>query len=131
MEVILLDKVQKNQPITDDGIKLLKSKGLVEGRKPNFYISAKLAEITGKKTLYTKNKGFDKDYYQDLILKHIQNHNYATRFEIDELLFNILPDHKNEKQRKIFISNIIREMAGSLIENIGSRTKPKWVLLKN
>ena len=48
-----------------------------------------------------------------------------------ELLFNILPDHKNEKQRKIFISNIIREIAGSLIENIGSRTKPKWVLLKN
>ena len=68
---------------------------------------------------------------QDLILKHILNHNYATRFEIDELLFNILPDHKNEKQRKISISNIIREMAGSLIENIGSRTKPKWVLLKN
>jgi ATP-dependent DNA helicase RecG len=129
-EVILLDKIQKKQSITDEGAKLLKSKGLIEGRKPNYYISAKLAEMTGQKASYTKNKGFDKEYYQDLIVKHIKNHNYASRIEIDELLFNILPDHKNEKQRKIYINNIISEMAGTLIENIGSRTKSKWILLK-
>ncbi len=34
--------------------------------------------------------------------------------EIDELLFNILPDHKNEKQRKIYINNIISDGEHSL-----------------
>ena len=56
--------------ITDDGIKLLKSKGLIEGRKPNFYISAKLAEITGQKALYTKNKGLNKEVYKEFIIQH-------------------------------------------------------------
>ena len=109
-KLILLDKIQKKQSITDEGAKLLKSKGLIEGRKPNYYISEKLAEITRQKASYTMNKGFDKEYYQNLIVKHIKNHNYASRLEIDELLLNILPNHKNEKQREIYINIIISEM---------------------
>ena len=37
---VLLDKVQKGKPITDDAIKLLRKKGLIEGRKPhlNHYV---------------------------------------------------------------------------------------------
>ena len=130
-EVILLDKVQKKQKITDDGAKLLKKKELIEGRKPDYYISAKLAELTGQKANYTKNKGLDKDVYKGFILKHIENHGFATREEINSILFANLPNYKNEKQRKIYINNLIQEMAGSTIMNIGSRIKSKWVLMKN
>jgi ATP-dependent DNA helicase RecG len=130
-EVILLDKVQKKQAITDDGAKLLKKKKLIEGRKPDYYISAKLAELTGQKANYTKNKGLDKEVYKGFIIKHIENHGFATREEIDDILFTNLPDYKNEKQRKIYINNLIQEMAGSTIENVGSRIKPKWVIVKN
>lgn len=129
-EVILLDKVQKKQEIKDDGAKLLKKKELIEGRKPNYYISAKLAELTGQKANYTKNKGLDKEVYKGFIIKHIENHSFATREEIDAILFSNLPDYKTEKQRKIYINNLIQEMAGNTIENVGSRTQPKWILLK-
>lgn len=130
-EVILLDKVQKKQDITDDGIKLLKKKELIEGRKPNYYISAKLAELTGQKVNYTKNKGLDKDIYKGFVIKHIENHGFVTREEINSILFTNLPDYKNEKQRAIYINNLIQEMAGNSIENIGSRIKSKWILIKN
>ena len=128
-EVILLDKVQKNQLITDEGAKLLKKKGLIEGRKPNYYVSAKLAELTGQKANYTKNKGLDKGMYKGFILQHIKNYGFATREEINTLLLDKLPIYKNDKQRIIYINNLIQEMAGDSIENIGSRIKSKWVLL--
>lgn len=130
-EVILLDKVQKSLSISDDAAKLLKKKGLIEGRKPNYYISASIAELTGQKASYTKNKGLDKDVYKGFILQHIKNHGFATREEIDSILFANLPDYKNEKQRKIYINNLIQEMAATTIENVGSRIKPKWIMTKN
>jgi ATP-dependent DNA helicase RecG len=130
-EVILLDKVQKKLKITDDGAKLLKKKGLIEGRKPDYYISAKLAELTGKKADYTKNKGLDKEVYKEFVLKHIENHGFATREEIDDLLLDKLPDYMTEKQRKKKVHNLLQEMSGISIINNGSRAKSKWVLLKN
>ncbi|PWA05685.1 RNA-binding domain-containing protein [Flavobacterium psychrotolerans] len=128
-EVILLDKIQKKQEITDEGAKLLKKKGLIEGRKPNYYISAKLAEITNQKASYTKSKGLDKDVYKGFILQHIKNHGFATREEIDDLLLAQLPDYMTEKQRKKKVHNILQEMSGNTIINSGSRAKSKWVLV--
>ncbi|TRX11703.1 transcriptional regulator [Flavobacterium gawalongense] len=129
-EVILLDKVQKDLDINDDAAKLLKKKGLIEGRKPNYYISASIAELTGQKASYTKNKGLDKDVYKGFILQHIKNHGFATREEIDTLLLSNLPDYMTEKQRKKKIHNLLQEMSGVSIVNNGSRAKSKWVLLK-
>lgn len=128
-EVILLDKVQKNLPISDDGAKLLRNKQLIEGRKPNYYISVKIAEITNQKAEYTRNKGLDKEVYKGLILKHIENHGYALREEIDALILNHLPAYMDEKQRKKRIENILQELKYSgLIINSGSRGKSKWIM---
>lgn len=127
-EVILLDKIQKSMDITDDAAKLLKSKGLIEGRKPNYYISVKIAEMTNQKVEYTRNKGLDKEVYKVFILKLIENHNSATREEIDSLLLNQLPSYMDDKQRKKKIENILQEMKkDNLIFNIGNRGKSKWV----
>ena len=130
-EVILLDKIQKNMPITDEAAKLLKSKGLVEGRKPNYYISVMIAEITNQKADYTRNKGLNKEVLKSLILQHISNHTFASREEIDSLLLEQLPAYMNEKQRKKKIENILQEIKNSgLITNVGSRGKSKWILNK-
>ena len=127
-EVILLDKIQKNMAITDDAAKLLKNKGLIEGRKPNYYISVKIAEMTNQKAEYTRNKGLDKEVYKVFILKLIENHNSATREEIDSLLLNQLPAFMNDKQRKKKIENILQEMKNdNLIFNAGNRGKSRWV----
>ena len=121
-EVILLDKVQKNQEITEDAVKLLKKKCLIEGRKPNYYISAEIAEITDQKALYTKNKGLNKEFYKELILQHIKNHGSSTREEINELLLDKFPTYMSEVQRKTKIHNLMSEMTDK-IQNEGNKAK--------
>ena len=59
-EVILLDKVQKNKPISTQAAKVLRKKGLIEGRKPNYYLAADIAKITDEKANYIKNRGFQR-----------------------------------------------------------------------
>lgn len=130
-EVVLLDKVQKKLEITDEAAKLLKKKALIEGRKPNFFISVKIAELTNQKASYTKNKGLAKETYKGFILQHIKNHGFATRDEIDELLIKNLPSYMNDKQRKRKVDNLLQEMSGVSIINKGSNTKSRWELLNN
>jgi len=130
VDVIYLDRVAKNYPITDESIKELKSKGLIEGRKPNLFISAKVAETIGEKAEYSKNKGFDKQYYLDFILKAISDHGSMTRSEIDSLLWKKLPDYMDDGKKKIKINNLINELSNKLkkICNSGSNASPKWEL---
>ena len=130
-DAVLLDKVQKSLPINDEAARKLKQKGFIEGRKPNYFISAQIAKITDKKAQYTRNKGLDTDLLKSFILKHIDIHGYATRKEIDELLMDKLPDYMDEKQCKKRIENILQQMKRNSIKNMGTRTNPKWVRISN
>ena len=129
-EIIMLDKVQKKQPLTEYEEKHLKCKKLIEGRKPNFYIGIKVAEKTGQKASYSKNKAFDKSYYLDLVEKAIREHKSMSRKDIDDLLWNKLPEWMNEKQKKVKINNLLSELRRSQkIENQGTYKESKWVLI--
>ena len=128
-EIILLDKVQKKQPITPEGVQLLKSKKLIEGRKPNFFIGIDVAQKTGQKAEYTTNKAFDKQYYFDLILRAIRQHEFVTRSDIDKLLWKKLPDWMDEHQKKNKINNIISELKKKkVIKNTGAFKLSQWRL---
>lgn len=130
-EIMALDKVQRHRPLDADEEGLLKEKGLIEGRKPNFYIAQPIAEKTGQKASYSKNKAFDKQYYLDLICKAIKEHGSLTRKDIDELLWKKLPDWMDDKQRKNRVTNLITELRqNNRIENRGTFKESKWVLLK-
>lgn len=127
---MMLDKVQKKQMLTEFEEKHLKSKKLIEGRKPNYYIGLKVAEKTGQKAAYSKNRAFDKSYYLDLIEKAIREHKSLERSDVDELLWNKLPDWMYEKQKKIKINNLLSELRKKYkIVNKGTDTKPKWVIV--
>lgn len=129
-EIIALDKVQKRQPLDDSEEKLLKGKGLIEGRKPNFYIAQAVAQKTGQKASYSKNRAFDKQYYLDLICKAVGEHGSMSRKDIDELLWNKLPDWMNDKQRKIKVGNLVAELRRQKkVINLGSDTRPSWSLI--
>lgn len=130
-EIMMLDKVQKKLELTEFEEKHLKGKKLIEGRKPNYYIGIKVAQKTGQKAAYSKNKAFDKSYYLDLIEKAIREHKSLERNEIDELLWNKLPEWMDEKQKKNKIGNLLSELRmKERIENTGSFSKPKWSLKK-
>jgi len=131
-EIMALDKVQKRQPLDDSEEKLLKAKELIEGRKPNFYIAKSVAQKTDQKASYSKNSAFDKQYYLDFICKAIGEHGSMARKDIDELLWNKLPDWMTEKQRKIRVANLLSELRRrNKIINKGSDTQSSWVLVTN
>lgn len=127
-EIILLDKVQKKRPLSASEEKYLKTKRLIEGRKPNYYIGLKVAQNTGQKAAYSKNSGFDKKYYLDLILKAIKEHKSVSRRDVDELLWKKLPDWMDESQKKNKIKNLLTELRKlGKIKNIGTLKDPIWV----
>ncbi|WP_133166377.1 hypothetical protein [Sphingobacterium haloxyli] len=51
-EIIMLDKVQKKRALTPSEEKHLKTKKLIEGRKPNYYIGVKVAQTIGQKAAH-------------------------------------------------------------------------------
>lgn len=130
-EIIMLDKVQKKKELSVFEEKLLKNKKLIEGRKPNYFIGLKVAQKTNQKAAYSKNKGFDKSYYLDLIAKAIKEHKVLNRKEIDELLWVKLPDWMTDKQKKSKVGNLLSELRKSeIIYNNGTFSNPEWSLKK-
>jgi ATP-dependent DNA helicase RecG len=128
-QVLLLDRIQKKQPITEAAARILKKEELIEGRKPNYFVGLKIARETGQKAVYSKNKAFDKKYYLDLILKSITQHGSLSRADINDLLWNKLPDIMTDKQKKIKITNLLSELRkNEEIFNKGSDAYPEWVL---
>jgi ATP-dependent DNA helicase RecG len=53
-DVIALDKVQKGKPISEEEFRSLKAKKLVEGRRPNLFVSAEVAAATDTMVDYLK-----------------------------------------------------------------------------
>lgn len=130
-EIMLLDKVQKNIELKKEDEKYLRAKKLIEGRKPNYFLSIQASQKAQQKVEYTKNKAFDKKYYLDFILGFIKQHGKATRPEIENLLWSKLPEWMNDNQRKNKITNLISELRmNSEITNTGKGKDSNWVLLK-
>lgn len=128
-EIIALDKVSKKKHLTDGEIKLLKSKHLIEGRKPNFYFSKSIASVIDKKAEYTNIKGFDNDYYRDLIVKALKQHGKLSIKEIRALLWNKLPENLTETQKKNKVDVLLRSLRESgLIKNQVKGNKSVWSL---
>ena len=130
-DIIALDKVQKRHLLNADEERSLKSRNLIEGRKPNYFIARSVAQQTGQKAKYSKNLAFDKQYYLDLICKAITEHGSMARKDIDELLWNKLPDWMTDKQKKTKVGNLLAELRRSQkIVNHGSFAQPSWALVK-
>jgi ATP-dependent DNA helicase RecG len=130
--VVLLDQVQKHHKITPAASKSLKAEKLIEGRAPNYYISAKVAEWTEQKAHYIRNRGLDDDYYRRLITEYLQKYSKASRKELDELLFSKLPEVLTEEQKEHKVRNLLQALRrGGFIRNAGSRATPIWILGEN
>jgi len=129
IDIIALDKISKSKVLNDDEIKQLKNKGLIEGRKPNFHISATVARAIGEKSDYIKFRGFKDQYYKEMILKYIEKFGSASKQDIDILILEHLPSVLNEKQKNNKIHNIIYAMSKKdrTIKNLGTNRYSKWV----
>jgi ATP-dependent DNA helicase RecG len=128
-EIVMLDKVQKRKELTEAEIKHLKSKNLIEGRKPNFHISAQMAARTEQKADYIKNRGFKDDHYKEMILQYIDEYSFASKEDIEHLILDLLPKILDEDQKENKIRNLIYAMSkrDQTIVNQGTNRNPKWV----
>jgi ATP-dependent DNA helicase RecG len=124
---MLLDRVQKGQRIGRGEHRRLKSAGLVEGRYPNLIVAAAVAKAAGEAGRHIRERGFEKQYYLDLILALVREHAPVSRGEIDQAVLSKLPDRLKEDQKQRKVHNLLQELrrAGK-IDNRGSRGQPAW-----
>lgn len=109
-EIIMLDKVQKHKHLSNDEIKYLKRKGFIEGRKPNYFLSAKLLESIDDdmlKTQYISNRSFDDEHFKKMILEYIAQFGSAKRSAIDTLIIPKLSIVLNDEQKKRKVGNLL------------------------
>ncbi|MCB1808316.1 MAG: putative DNA binding domain-containing protein [Candidatus Competibacteraceae bacterium] len=109
-DIILLDRVQKRKSLTNEQAAHLKKQGLIEGRKPNFYISAKIAKHSGEKADYIRTRGLDDHHYKRMICDYLSRFGAAKRADIDRLLLDKLPDVLDEKQKGHKVKNLLQAL---------------------
>ncbi|KMT55987.1 RNA-binding domain-containing protein [Pseudomonas fildesensis] len=128
--VMLLDRVQKKQAITDDAAALLRKQGLIEGRKPNYYTAAQIAHNTGTKSDYIRNRAFDDAHYKAMILDYLKHYGSATREELVTLILDKLSGVLDEKQKQNKFRNLLNAMStrDQTIEKSGGLHKGRWIL---
>ncbi|MBI5482987.1 MAG: putative DNA binding domain-containing protein [Deltaproteobacteria bacterium] len=109
-KVILLDRIQKRQTITDDAANILRKAGLIEGRKPGFFVSAKIAAATNTRPIYTRNRGIEKARLKEFVLQHIREFGPTPRTQFEELLFSMLPAVLSNEKKHHKVKNLLTEM---------------------
>lgn len=127
--VMLLDQIQKHQRISSDAVKWLKAEKLIEGRSPNYFISARVAEWTDQKASYIHNRALNDDYYRRLIVEYLQKYKRANRKELDELLSPKLSEVLTASQKQHKVKNLLQSLRREgMVRNAGSNKSPTWVL---
>ena len=133
--VYLLDQVQKGHgsELSPEALRFLRKNGLVEGKKPNIYLSASVSEETDSEAQYIKNKGFNDKYYKDLITELLITYHKANRKKITELLWDKLPNQLDEKQKRTKISSLLTSMRkeGIITTDSDNQQISNWVLVEN
>ena len=126
-EIILLDKVQKGNTLNEEEVKQLRRKNLIEGKRPNLYISSKVAKETGQKDDYMKKRGIDDDYCQKMILDYLKKFKTGKRADFEKLLLDKLPDILDIEQKKNKVKNNLQSLRkdGSIVNNKGIWTMSK------
>jgi ATP-dependent DNA helicase RecG len=130
--VLLLDKVQKSQVLEVNEVKVLRELGLVEGRAPKLFISAKVADAAGQKARYIHNRGLDDQHYQQLVVGYLRKYKQAKRADIGELLMSKLSAVLTPEQKANKVKNLLQAMKrAKIIDCEGPRAAAVWFLSKS
>jgi len=109
-KIILLDRLQKKYPLTEDSLIQLKKEGLIEGRKPNYFISSFLATSPEEKVSYIKHKAFDDEHYKNMIIAYLEKFKNAKRKNFEILLIDKFSDVLTLKQKKDKVKNLLQSL---------------------
>jgi len=126
-DVLALDRVQKKLPIPQEMASRLRKAGLIEGRRPNYHVSASVAKATGSMADYIRTRAQDDEFYAKLVTDYLQQSGQASRADIDKLLVDKLSDALTPEQKQRKIGNLLTKLRRSgRIYNEGSKKVPVW-----
>lgn len=132
--VYLLDQVQKGlgNTLSKEAVQHLRKHKLVEGRVNNLYLSADVAQSISEEAQYIKNKGFDDQYYRDMIIDYLRKFGQAKRKNIKELLWDKLPGvlTDSQKNRKILTLLTALKRAKKITTDSDNKKKCHWILVE-
>jgi ATP-dependent DNA helicase RecG len=131
--IYLLDRVQKGKNITPDEVAYLRKYNLVEGRKNNLYLSAKVSQSIKEEAKYIKNKAFDDQYYKDMIVEYLRKYGKAKKKDIRDLLWDKLPDVLDAKKKNSKISTLLTSLRskGIIMTDSSNQQISNWILVGN
>ncbi len=131
VDVLALDRVQKKLPVPDMAAARLRKAGLIEGRKPNLFVSASVAKATASLEDYLRTRGQDDAFYLKLITDYLAMKGEASRADINKLLLDKLSEALSEKQKAIKVSSLLTKLRrkGTIV-NVGSDTASCWKLVE-
>ncbi len=131
-DAVLLDQVQKGKAIGSEAVAMLRKRKLIEGRLPHIYVAKAIAQATGQKVEYSKHKGLADKKCEALLLDSLNDHKILSKQEIVSLLWDVLPDQLDDKQKNTKVYNILRKLRESgKIVNQTTGNKSVWSLAKS
>ena len=131
-DAVLLDQVQKGNPISSEAVAMLRKRKLIEGRLPHIFVSKNIAQATDQKVEYSKHKGLDFKKCKALLLEALEDHQSLSREEIDRLWWNLLPDTLSDKQKKAKVGNMLTKIREEgVIINKTQGNSSMWSLVKS
>ena len=111
LEIMMLDKVQKNKTLTKVEYQHLKAKNLIEWTMRNHYISAMLAEKINQKSDYIKQKGITDTHCQQLIIECLTKWDSGmTKKDFEDILLDKLWAGMSNEQKKHKIRNNLQKL---------------------
>lgn len=126
-EIVALDRVQKHLPIDDVAARALRRRELIEGRRPNLQVSAKVAAATGRQRDYTRTRRQDDEHYRKLITDYLAQWAQASTRELRDLIYPLLSSALTDEQKEHKVKNLLASLSRSeIIVNAGSRRFPRW-----
>ena len=131
-DAVLLDHVQKGHAISSSAVAMLRKRKLIEGRLPHIYVSKDIAQATDQKVEYSKHKGLAAKKCEALLLDSLKDHGSLTKHEIVRLLWDVLPDQLEDKQKMNRIEYLLKQLRlKGEIENESKGKESIWMLGKS
>ncbi len=129
--IYLIDRVQKRLPLDTKETKCLRSLNVIEGKMPNIYLSPSIAQSMDAKAEYISNKGFDDQYYKDMIVEYLKTFKRAQKKDMTKLLWDKLPDVLDDNQKRYKVANLLKALQESAIieRDSPNRRTGYWVLV--
>lgn len=80
---------------------------------------------------YSRHKGLDERKCVEMLLDALKDHGELSKAEIVQLLWNLLSDQLDDRQKNTKIDNLLRKLRKmNLISNESQGRRSRWMLVK-